>query len=62
MPDQARNAMLRDDRLPAVEILLGDAVPEPLRAAVEASGARLVSATTRQVTWWPGRSITMPTT
>ncbi len=59
MPDQARNAMLRDDRLPAVEILLGDAVPEPLRAAVRASGARLVSATTRQVTWWPGRSITV---
>ena len=59
MPDPARNATLRDDRLPAVEILLGDAVPEPLRAAVEATGARLVSATTRQVTWWPGRSITV---
>jgi len=54
-----RNAALRDEHLPAVEILLGRAVPEPLRAAVDAAGARIVSASTNHITWWPGRSITV---
>ena len=59
MANPVRNAMLHDDRLPAVAILLGEAVPAPLRAAVDAEGAHIASASTRQVTWWPGRSITV---
>jgi hypothetical protein len=59
MTDPMHNAHLGDERLPAVEILLGAGIPEPLRAAVGASGADVVSASTRQVTWWPGRSITV---
>jgi hypothetical protein len=59
MANPVGNAVLRDERLPAVEILLGSAVPDPLRAAVDAAGARIVSARTHQVTWRPGRSITV---
>ena len=59
MANPVRNVILRDDRLPAVEMLLGEAVPAPLRAAVGADGAEIVSVSTRQVTWWPGRSISV---
>ncbi len=59
MANPPRNASLSDERLPAVEILLGTAVPEPLRAVVDTIGSRIVSAATSHATWWPGKSITV---
>lgn len=54
-----RTARLSDPSLPAVHDLLGSAVPAPLRIALASSGVRLLSATAKQVTWWPGESITV---
>jgi hypothetical protein len=50
---------LHDPDLPAVEILLGPEARGPLEAVMEATGSRVGSFRPRQVTWWPGRSITV---
>ncbi|HSJ29464.1 MAG TPA: phosphotransferase [Acidimicrobiia bacterium] len=50
---------LHDPDLPAVEILLGSEARGPLEAVTAATGATVGSFRPRQVTWWPGRSITV---
>lgn len=53
------SARLHDPELPAVELLLGPEALEPLQAALSSSGTVLGGIRPRQVTWWPGRSITV---
>lgn len=55
----ARTKALHDPDLPALGVLLDDGVPPPLQAAVAASGARVERAVAAQVTWWPGKSVTV---
>jgi hypothetical protein len=50
---------LVDSELPAVETLMGPEARGPLDAVLEPLGARTGSFSRRQVTWWPGRSITV---
>lgn len=52
-------ARLYDPALPAVEVLLGPDALGPLQVALAASGKSLARIRPRQVTWWPGRSITV---
>jgi hypothetical protein len=53
------SARLDDPALPAVAVLLGPDALGPLQVALDAFGARLGRVQPRQVTWWPGRSITV---
>lgn len=57
--DRRWTASLRDDALPVLEQLLTDHVPDPLAAAVAASGGAVTSVAVRHVTWWPGSSVTV---
>lgn len=57
-PVHPRTSLLGDPDLPVVSTLLGSPAPAPIRAAVEATGGRVVAAELTQVTWWPGSSIT----
>ena len=50
---------LRDERLPELETLLAAGIPEPLEAAMAASGVTVEAAEAVQVTHWPGRSVTV---
>ena len=50
---------LRDARLPELATLLVAGVPEPLEAAMEAGGVSVAGAEAVQVTYWPGRSVTV---
>lgn len=50
---------LSDPALPAVAVLLGPDAVGALQVAAGASGTSLGSVRPRQVTWWPGRSITV---
>lgn len=50
---------LRDERLPELETLLAAGIPEPLEAAMAASGVTVKAAEAVQVTHWPGRSVTV---
>jgi hypothetical protein len=50
---------LRDERLPELETLLATGIPEPLEAAMAASGVTVETAEAVQVTHWPGRSVTV---
>lgn len=55
-----RTARLRDDAIPAMaDLLVADEVPEPLAAAFAPFGVTLRDAVARQVTWWPGSSLTV---
>ena len=53
------SARLSDPALPAVEVLLGSEATGPLQAALAPTGTTLGRVVPRQVTWWPGRSITV---
>jgi len=55
----ARASRLEDADLPELAVLLADGVPPPLGAAVGMIDATLGEAVVRQVTWWPGRSVTV---
>lgn len=60
MNDAQRHlAALSDERLPALPAMLGDGAREMLDAAFAATGGRVVSARPVQVTWHPGRSLTV---
>lgn len=50
---------LRDDALPGLAALMGAELPAPVVAAVRAVGAELVSASPGQITYRPGRSVTV---
>ena len=50
---------LRDARLPDFAALLGAGVPEPLEAAMGAGGVTVAGAEAVQVTYSPGRSVTV---
>jgi len=52
-------ARLTDPGVPAVAALLAPGIPEPLLALGTELGARVTSADAIQVTWWPGRGITV---
>lgn len=51
--------MLRDPRLPELEMLLAAGIPEPLGVAMGAGGLTVAAAEAVQVTHWPGRSVTV---
>ncbi|MEX2424413.1 MAG: aminoglycoside phosphotransferase family protein [Acidimicrobiia bacterium] len=53
------SARLSDPGLPEVSLLLGPDALGPLRVALAGAGASLGRVRPRQVTWWPGRSITV---
>ena len=53
------SARLHDPALPAVEVLLGPDAAGPLQVALTAADVTLGRVRARQVTWWPGRSITV---
>lgn len=50
---------LHDDAVPGLAALVSSGLPEPVRAAVEAAGGKLVSASPGQITYRPGRSVTV---
>ncbi len=50
---------LVDEAIPALGVLLGDGVPEPLSAVVGDTGSRLTKAVATNVTWWPGSRVTV---
>jgi hypothetical protein len=50
---------LTDPKLPALAALLAPGIPEPLLALGDELGARVTAAEAIQVTWWPGRGITV---
>lgn len=50
---------LRDDALPALRALVETGLPAPVVAAVRVAGAELVSAAPGQITYRPGRSVTV---
>ncbi len=52
-------ARLVDEAIPALGVLLGDGVPEPLGAVVAGTGSRITKATATGVTWWPGSRVTV---
>lgn len=52
-------ADLSDPALPVVAELLAEGVPGPLEAVVAATGGEVAAAQLTQVTWWPGRSVTV---
>lgn len=52
-------AGLTDPALPVVPELLSEGVPGPLAAVVSAAEGTVTAARLTQVTWWPGRSITV---
>lgn len=54
-----RTTQLADPKLPALGILLGGGVPEPLQLAASTLGDEIVSAEPIQVTWRPGTSVTV---
>ncbi|MEX1280636.1 MAG: phosphotransferase [Acidimicrobiia bacterium] len=55
-----RTARLRDDAIPAMaDLLVADGVPEPITTAFATFGVEVTAATARQITWWPGRSLTV---
>ncbi|MFP3913822.1 MAG: aminoglycoside phosphotransferase family protein [Actinomycetota bacterium] len=50
---------MTDPGIPPLAELLGEAVPGPIRAVVEAGGGRVDDCYPVQVTWWPGVSVTV---
>lgn len=50
---------LTDHAVPGLAVLVGNDLPEPLRVAVAAAGAQLVSASPGQITYRPGRTVTV---
>jgi hypothetical protein len=54
-----RTMALADPEMSAVSTLLGTPFPPALRAAVDIAGGTLVAASVAQVSWWPGRQITV---
>ena len=50
---------LTDPKMPAVSALLGTSLPPALRAAADIAGGDLVAAQVAQVSWRPGRHITV---
>lgn len=50
---------LSDPVLPAVSTLFGPPCPPALRAAVDIAGGEVTDVKVAQVSWWPGRSITV---
>jgi len=50
---------LDDPDLPAVGVLLGPGARGPLQAVLAQAGSKVDGIRPRQVTWWPGRSITV---
>ncbi|MGZ5385078.1 MAG: hypothetical protein ACXWH0_13985, partial [Acidimicrobiia bacterium] len=50
---------LDDPDLPAVGVLLGPGARGPLEALLAQDGSKVDGIRPRQVTWWPGRSITV---
>lgn len=54
-----RTTRLTDPGLPVVSTLLGPPIPPALRAAVGIAGGEINDVTVAQVSWWPGRSITV---
>lgn len=58
-PAREWTAGLSDPGLPVVAQLLSDGVPGPLAAAVAAAEGQVTEIALREVTWWPGSSITV---
>ncbi|HLU52674.1 MAG TPA: phosphotransferase [Acidimicrobiia bacterium] len=58
-PLHPATARVADPDLPAVSILLGEAVPGPVAAVVEAAGGAVAGCHPVSVTWWPGISVTV---
>jgi hypothetical protein len=54
-----RTVGLTDPQLPVLPSLLGEPVPEPLRAVTELVDGEIVDSRVVGVTWWPGKSITV---
>ena len=54
-----RTMALVDPGLPVVSTLLGLPHPPALQAAVDTTGGQLTDVRITQVSWWPGRSITV---
>lgn len=54
-----RTMALADPKMSAVSTLLGSHLPPALRAAVDIAGGTMVEARVAQVSWWPGRHITV---
>lgn len=52
-------SVLADDTLPGASQLVIERTPEPLVAAFDEAGSRIESVTPVQVTWRPGRSLTV---
>ncbi len=52
-------AALTDPKVPALQALLAPGIPEPLLALGSELEARVTTAEAIQVTWWPGRCITV---
>jgi hypothetical protein len=50
---------LRDARLPELAALLAAGIPEPLEAVMGAAGVTVDAAEAVQVTYWPGRRVTV---
>jgi hypothetical protein len=50
---------LRDSDVPAVRVLLADGVPLPLTTVFAEAGVTVEQAVATQVTWWPGKSVTV---
>lgn len=58
-PLHPATARVADPDLPAVAILLSEAVPGPVAAVVEETGGAVIDCHPVTVTWWPGTSITV---
>jgi len=54
-----RTSRLEDLEMPLVSTLLGSVIPPPLQTAVATSEGQVTDAEITQVTWWPGKSITV---
>lgn len=59
LTDRQWTASLTDEALPVLPDLLTDQVPGPLAAVAAASGGTVTAVAVNQVTWWPGRSVTV---
>lgn len=59
LTDRQWTASLTDPELPVLPDLLTDQVPGPLAAAVAAADGTVTAVAVSQVTWWPGRSVTV---
>src|SRR5699024_6396758 len=59
LSDRQWTASLTDEELPVLATLLTEHLPEPVHALLSRHGGRPLAVRLRQVTWWPGRSVTV---